>query len=105
MELIAVTGQPPEAAAAGPGCVLEVYDAGSVIDVRSPAHLRYDRDPRIAPVPALVGWVNCDEDYHGTPVYNAMYAGPYAEAATRFDAFTGQAEAVQWIAGLFREES
>jgi hypothetical protein len=85
--------------------VLEIYDSGSVIDVRSPAHLRYDRDPRIAPVPALVGWANCDEDRYGAPVYNAMYAGPYAEAATRFASFTDPAEAVQWIAGLFNEET
>jgi len=83
---------------------LEVYDSGTLIDVRSPAHMQYDRDPRIAPVPALVGWVNCGEDYHGTPVYKAMYAGPYGEAATRFAAFADPAEAVQWIAELFSEE-
>jgi hypothetical protein len=83
---------------------LEVYDAGTLIDVRSPAHMRYDRDPRIAPAPALVGWVNCDEDYHGLPVYNAMYAGPYRQAATRFETFGDPAEAVQWIAETFSEE-
>jgi hypothetical protein len=86
---------------------LEIYgsgEPGTTIDVRSPAHMRYDRDPRIAPCPALVGWVNYDEDYHGTPVYSAMYAGPYAPAATRFAAFADQAEAVQWIARLFAEE-
>lgn len=88
--------------------VLEIYGAGewgTAIDVRSPAHMRYDRDPRIAPWPALIGWANCDEDYHGTPVYNAMYAGTCQQAATRFATFADLAEAVQWIAGLFAEES